>query len=65
MVLRSKSMQSTFTETFESFGQDGHLETAIDELRERSDLDIADYKSMLDAAYRNKVGGGLPSMNCW
>lgn len=33
----------------------GQLETIIDELREKSDTDIADFKDMLEAAYRDKV----------
>lgn len=33
----------------------GQLENIIDELREKSDMDIADFKEMLERAYRDKV----------
>ena len=33
----------------------GQLETIIDELREKSDMDIAGFKEMLEAAYKDKV----------
>lgn len=33
----------------------GSLEATIDELRERSDMGIADYKERLDAIYRDKI----------
>ncbi len=32
-----------------------NLENIIDELREKSDTDIADYKDMVEAAYKEKV----------
>ena len=34
---------------------DSRLEGAIDELRERSDYDLADYKQQVEAVYKDKV----------
>ncbi len=51
-----KIARTTFTETYESFSEGGQFESAIDELREKSDMDIADFKTMLSSAYRDKVG---------
>ena len=54
--LRMKMARTSFTETYESFGDGGQFESAIDELREKSDGDIAYFKTMLNAEYRDKVG---------
>ena len=35
---------------------DTHLEEAIDELREKSELEIEDYKTSVENAYKDKVG---------
>lgn len=68
--MRTKNLQTSYSESFEipyGTGADGNLETAIDELREKSDMDIADFKVMLDAAYKDKVrmvdGGDLFSVD--
>lgn len=55
--MRLKLARTTYSESYESFteGSGGNLENAIDELREKSDLDIADFKSMLETAYMDKV----------
>ena len=53
--MRTKIIRTTYSENFESFQDPGHLESAIDELREKSDMDIAGFKAMLDAAYKDKV----------
>ncbi len=34
---------------------EGRLESAIEELREKSDNDIAQYKAEIEEAYKNKV----------
>lgn len=34
---------------------DSRLEGAIDELRERSDFDLADFKQQIEAVYQDKV----------
>lgn len=34
---------------------DTHLEEAIDELREKSEMEIEDYKTSVDNAYKDKV----------
>ena len=53
--MRLKLARTTYSESYESFTDAGNLESAIDELREKSDLDIADFKTMLETAYRDKV----------
>lgn len=53
--MRMKISRTSYSETYESFAEGGHLESAIDELREKSDTDIASFKTMLDAAYKDKV----------
>lgn len=52
--MRMKMVRTSFSESYESFSE-GHLEAAIDELREKSDMDIASFKAMLEAAYKDKV----------
>ena len=54
-ALQTKIVHATYSERFESFQDPGHLETAVEELRERSDMDIAGFKAMLDAAYKDKI----------
>ena len=50
-----KLARTSYSETYESFAETGHLESAIDELREKSDTDIASLKAMLEAEYKDKV----------
>ena len=38
---------------------DTHLEEAIDELREKSEREIEDYKTSVENVYRDKVSHGL------
>ncbi len=40
---------------------DHRLEIAIDELRDKSEADIADYKIQIDSAYKDKVQSVLPT----
>ncbi len=57
--LRTKLSMSA-TGVFETDFQaqlDHRLEIAIDELRDKSEADIADYKSQMDSAYKDKVQG--------
>ncbi len=57
--LRTKLSMSA-TGVFETDFQaqlDHRLEIAIDELRDKSEADIADYKSQMDSAYKEKVQG--------
>ena len=39
---------------------DSHLEEAIDELREKSEKEIEDYKATVESVYRDKVSKAKP-----
>ena len=49
-------MHISFSDKYEtSLPSEGHLESALEDLREKSDMDIAEYKAMIDVVYRDKV----------
>lgn len=56
--MHEKVSHSSFYSKIDTSMDPGQLEIIIDELREKSDMDIADFKEMLETAYRNKVRYG-------
>lgn len=54
--MRVKQFRSSFSETFETF-QDSSFSNleGLDELRDKCEGGIADFKSMWDNLYKNKV----------
>ena len=46
---------SGFLETEVQHQLDGRLEVAIDELREKSEVEISEYKLQLETMYKSKV----------
>lgn len=53
--MHEKVSHSSFYSKIDTSMDPGQLEIIIDELREKSDMDIADFKEMLETAYRNKI----------